>query len=86
MQSIIKVLWGNGQSEVVTKRIAPGLHAYGRCGTISTKPMLYDSEPLCVVQIHVHWCAYRCRGAFNTALLNKQYQSHFRCCHKIAPT
>ena len=53
MQSITKVLWGNGQSEVVTKRIAPGLHAYGRCGTSSTKPMLYDSEPLCCA-IHVH--------------------------------
>ena len=50
MQSITKLLWGNGQSEVVTKGIAPGLQAYGRCGTRSTKPMLYDSEPLCVVQ------------------------------------
>ena len=50
MQSITKVLWGNGQSEVVTKAIAPGLHTYGRCGTRSTKPMLYDSEPLGVVQ------------------------------------
>ena len=46
MQSITKVLWGNGQSEVVTKAIAPGLHVYGRCGTRNTKPMLYDSEPV----------------------------------------
>ena len=84
MQSITKVLWGNGQSEVVAKRIAPGLHVYGRCGTRITKPVLYDSEP--VVQYMYIGALTDVEGHSNTALLDKHYQSYFRRCHKIAPT